>query len=69
MFGSQGLLAGRDLYHITSAVTQGLGFSGLIRRTAPSVASYATQGDVEDIFEPGSLRVIDFVVFEEYALI
>jgi hypothetical protein len=35
MFGAQGLRAGRDLYRATPAVTQDLGFSGLIRRTAP----------------------------------
>jgi hypothetical protein len=33
--GAQGLWAGRDLYRATPAVTLGLGFSGLIRRTAP----------------------------------
>jgi hypothetical protein len=35
MLGAQGLRAGRDLYRAISAVTQGLSFSGLIRRTAP----------------------------------
>jgi hypothetical protein len=35
MLGAQGLWAGRDLYHATPSVTQGLGFSGLIWRTAP----------------------------------
>jgi hypothetical protein len=35
MLGAQGLLAGRDLYRAIPAVTRGLGFSGLIRRTAP----------------------------------
>jgi hypothetical protein len=35
MLGAQGLLAGRDLYRATHTVTRGLGFSGLIRRTAP----------------------------------
>jgi hypothetical protein len=35
MFGAQGLWAGRDLYHATPAVTRDLGFSSLIRRTAP----------------------------------
>jgi hypothetical protein len=35
MLGAQGLWAGRDLYRDTSAVTRDLGFSGLIRRTAP----------------------------------
>jgi hypothetical protein len=35
MLGAQGLWAGRDLYRATPAVTRGLGFSGLIRRTAP----------------------------------
>jgi hypothetical protein len=35
MFGAQGLWAGRVLYRVTSAATRGLGFSGLILRTAP----------------------------------
>jgi hypothetical protein len=35
MLGAQGPWAGRDLYRTTPAVTRGLGFSGLIRRTAP----------------------------------
>jgi hypothetical protein len=35
MLGAQGLWAGRDLYRATPTVTQDLGFSGLIRRTAP----------------------------------
>ena len=35
MLGAQGLWAGRDLYRATPAVTRGLGFFGLIRRTAP----------------------------------
>jgi hypothetical protein len=35
MLGAQGHWAGRDLYRATPAMTQGLGFSGLIRRTAP----------------------------------
>jgi hypothetical protein len=80
MLGAQGLWAGRDLYRATPAGTRGLGFSGLIRRTAPSsrllrltrgcggsilsriltgplsVAFYDTQGDVEDLFWPGSSR-------------
>jgi hypothetical protein len=30
--GAQGLLAGRDLYRATPAVTRDLGFSGLIQR-------------------------------------
>jgi hypothetical protein len=34
MLGARGLWAGRDLYRATPAVTRGLGFSGLIRRTA-----------------------------------
>jgi hypothetical protein len=33
MLGAQGLWAGRDLYRAIPAVAQGLGFSGLIRRT------------------------------------
>jgi hypothetical protein len=35
MVGAQGLWAGRDLYRTTPAVTQGFGFSSVIRRTAP----------------------------------
>jgi hypothetical protein len=35
MLGAQGHWAGRDLYRATPAVTRDLGFSGLIRRTAP----------------------------------
>jgi hypothetical protein len=35
MLCAQGLWAGRDIYRATPAVTQDLGFSGLIRRTAP----------------------------------
>jgi hypothetical protein len=35
MLSAQGLWAGRDLYRATPAVTRGLGFFGLIRRTAP----------------------------------
>jgi hypothetical protein len=35
MLGAQGLWAGRDLYCATPDVTQDLGFSSLIRRTAP----------------------------------
>jgi hypothetical protein len=35
VLGAQGLWAGRDLYRATPAVTRDLGFSGLIRRTAP----------------------------------
>jgi hypothetical protein len=35
MLGAQGLCLGRDLYRATPAVTQDLGFSGLIRRTTP----------------------------------
>jgi hypothetical protein len=34
MLSAQGLWAGRDLFRVTPAVTRGLGFSGLIRRTA-----------------------------------
>jgi hypothetical protein len=35
MLGAQGLWAGRGLYRTTPAVTQRLGFSGIIRRTTP----------------------------------
>jgi hypothetical protein len=35
MLGAQGLCTERDLYRATPAVTRDLGFSGLIRRTAP----------------------------------
>jgi hypothetical protein len=35
MFGTKGLWAGRNLYRATPTVTRGLGFSSLIRKTAP----------------------------------
>jgi hypothetical protein len=35
MLGAQDLWAGRDIYRATPPVTEDLGFSGLIRRTAP----------------------------------
>jgi hypothetical protein len=35
MLGTQGLWAGKDLYRTTPTGTRDLGFSGLIRRTAP----------------------------------
>jgi hypothetical protein len=35
MLGAQDLWVGKDLYRSTPTVTRGLGFSGLIRRTAP----------------------------------
>jgi hypothetical protein len=35
MLGAQGLWAGRDPYHATPAAIRDLGFSGLIRGTAP----------------------------------
>jgi hypothetical protein len=35
MLDTHGLWAGRDLYRATSAATWDLGFSGLIRKTAP----------------------------------
>jgi hypothetical protein len=35
MLGAQGFWAGRDLYRATLAVTRDVGFSGIIRRTAP----------------------------------
>jgi hypothetical protein len=35
MLGAQGFWAGRDLYRSTPPVIRDLGFSGLIRRTAP----------------------------------
>jgi hypothetical protein len=37
-------------YRATPTVTLDLCFSGLIRRTAHSVASYDTHGDAEDLF-------------------
>jgi hypothetical protein len=35
MLGAHGLWVGRDLYHVTLAVTRDLGFSGHIRTTVP----------------------------------
>jgi hypothetical protein len=57
MFDAQGLWAGRDLYRATLAVTRGLGFFGLIRRTAPFSRLYDIWGDVEDQFYPESSGV------------
>jgi hypothetical protein len=54
MFGAQSLRAGRDLYCTAPVVTRDLGLLGIIRRTAHSVKSYDTQGDVENLFESGS---------------
>jgi hypothetical protein len=42
MLVTQGLWVGRDLYRATPAVTRDLGFSGLIRRTAPFWSPLAT---------------------------
>jgi hypothetical protein len=50
LLGAQGLWAGRDLYRAIPAVNGDLSFPGLIRRTAPLVASYDARGDVEDLF-------------------
>jgi hypothetical protein len=44
MFGARGLWAGRDLYRATPVVTRGLGFSGLIWRTAPFSLLRHTRG-------------------------
>jgi hypothetical protein len=38
-----------DIYRVIPAVTRDLLFSGLIRRTAHSVASYDTKGNVGDL--------------------
>jgi hypothetical protein len=51
MLGAQGLWEGRDLYLATPAVTRGLGFSGLIRRTAPIPSPLTTWGCRGSIFE------------------
>jgi hypothetical protein len=49
MLGTQGLWAGRDLYRATP-VTRDLGFSGLIRRTAPFSCLLRHTGCVEDLY-------------------
>jgi hypothetical protein len=50
ILGARSPWAGRGLYRATPAATRDLGFPGLIRRTAPLVASYDTRGDMEDLF-------------------
>jgi hypothetical protein len=50
MLGAQGLWTGRDLYRARPAVTRDLGFTGSSEGPPHSVASYDTQGDVEDLF-------------------
>ena len=60
MLGAQGLWAGRDLYRATPAVTRDLGFSGLIRRTAPfSRLLRHTRG-----FSPGSSLGSESYIFQ-----
>jgi hypothetical protein len=57
MLGAQGLLAGRDHYRATPAMTRGLGFSMVSSEGPPhSFASYDTQGDVEN--EPILTRIL-----------
>jgi hypothetical protein len=53
MLRAHSFRAGRDLYRATPAVTRSLGFSGPVE-AAHSVASYDAQGDLEDLFIPGS---------------
>jgi hypothetical protein len=54
MLGAQGHWAGRDLYCAKPVVTRDLGFPVSSEGPPHSVASYDTQGDVEDLFLPGS---------------
>jgi hypothetical protein len=60
MLCAQGLWIGRDVYRATPAVTRNLGFSGLIRRTAPfSRLLRHTRGCGESILT-GTSRVLCF---------
>jgi hypothetical protein len=63
MLGAQDFRAGRDLYRATPAVTLGLGFPVSSEGLPHSVASYDTQGDVEDLFKPGSSRINTTIEF------
>ena len=50
VLGTQGLWAWRDLFGVTPAVTRGLGFSGLIRRTVPIQSPLTTHKGVWRIY-------------------
>jgi hypothetical protein len=52
MLGAQGLWAGRDLYHTIPAVTRGLGFPCLIRRTASFCRLLQHARGAKDLFYP-----------------
>ena len=54
LLGSYGLWAGRDLYRATPALTRGLGFCGLVRRTVPLPWLVQQERATADLLEPGS---------------
>ena len=71
MLGLYRLWALRDLYRATPADTRGLGFCGLIWRTAPFNRSVRQSRDSRDLFQPGSPRgilvmVSDIIYFTSY---
>jgi hypothetical protein len=76
MFGAQGLWAGKDLYRTTPAVTRDLGFSGLIRRTAPFsrllrhtiYSNPDPHGDTKGWFVPSFIEIGLLVLEEEIFL-
>jgi hypothetical protein len=60
MLGAQSLWAGRDLYRAPPAVTRGLGFSGLIWRTAPFSRLFRhTMGCGESNLNPDPHRCVE----------
>jgi hypothetical protein len=73
--GAHGLWAGRDLYPATSAVTQGLGFSGLIQRTAPFGRllqhTIGCGGSIltQILISPHSVASYDMLVGSDYAIV
>jgi hypothetical protein len=60
MLRAQGLWAGRDLYCATLAVTRGLGFSDIIRMTAPFIRLLRHTGDSNP--DPHKYHEIGYIV-------
>jgi hypothetical protein len=64
MLGAWGLWAGRDLHRATPAVTRDIGFSGLIRRTAP----FSRLFRIISLLHSSILRRISFNFMAQYLM-
>jgi hypothetical protein len=69
MLGAQGLWAGRDLYRASPAVTRGLGFYGLIKRTAPFSRLFRHKGMWRTYSNPDLHGFFNFEVTQEMCCI